>query len=379
MSGGLSLSLESAFRSFERAASSLEQRHAALELRARGLETRLLDANRQLEAVLDALDSGVAVVSENGTLARTNRAFQRWNFTGPDGRLADPALTELVAGGARSGRSIPLHAQTAAGPRDLLATLVPVGDAERTLVLTIEDVTEVRREEQEGGRRSRLEALGRMAAELAHEVRNPLGGIRLFAGMLEEDLADQPERRRMVEQILAATQGLEATVSNLLNFASPAAGARREVDLAAVADETCALFAPGCSLRGVRLASRAPLGPCVIRADGEALRQVLLNLLGNALAATGHGGEITVETLRNEDRAVLTLMDDGCGIAAEDLPRVFDPFFSRAEGGTGLGLSIVHRIVEDHGGRITLDSRPGAGTRVRVELPAGNNATGMDG
>jgi signal transduction histidine kinase len=100
------------------------------------------------------------------------------------------------------------------------------------------------------------------------------------------------------------------------------------------------------------------------------MRQVVLNLVGNALAATGSGGSIRVETRRVGDRAVLRVRDTGRGIAPEDLPRVFDPFFSRTEGGTGLGLSIVHGIVERHGGRIVLDSRIDHGTTARVEIPA---------
>jgi signal transduction histidine kinase len=99
------------------------------------------------------------------------------------------------------------------------------------------------------------------------------------------------------------------------------------------------------------------------------MRQVLLNLVGNALAATDGGGRIRISAEPSASGAVLTVEDEGRGIAAEDLPRVFDPFFTRTEGGSGLGLSIVHGIVERHRGRIALDSRPGRGTRVRVELP----------
>jgi signal transduction histidine kinase len=99
------------------------------------------------------------------------------------------------------------------------------------------------------------------------------------------------------------------------------------------------------------------------------MRQVLLNLLGNSLAATARGGAISVATRIADDAAVLLVEDTGRGIAQEDLPRVFDPFFTRTEGGTGLGLSIVHRIVEGHDGRTRIESSPGWGTRVRVEIP----------
>ena len=155
-----------------------------------------------------------------------------------------------------------------------------------------------------------------------------------------------------------------------LTFTSHFYGARRTVDLTRLALEACELLAPACSVRGLKLRAPQADRACEVCADPEGLRQVLLNLLGNALAATGPGGEIAVETRCRGGRALLTVIDSGCGIATEDLPRVFDPFFSRSEGGTGLGLSIVHRIIENAGGRITLDSRLGEGTRVCVTLPA---------
>jgi two-component system sensor histidine kinase HydH len=220
------------------------------------------------------------------------------------------------------------------------------------------EISEIRREEEEEARRRRLEALGRMAAELAHEVRNPLGSIRLFASILIEDLADRPEQRAMVEQILSATSGLESTVSNLLSFAGTGRGPLRRFDLAVVARDACALLSPLCSARGVRLLGPAEAEACPVEADPEGLRQVLLNLLGNALEATGASGAIRVDLSRRGDRVVLGVDDEGSGIAPEDLPRVFDPF------------SIVQRTVERHGGRVGIESEPGKGTRVRVEIPA---------
>ncbi len=360
-SGGL----ERAFRSFERAARALEDRHAALQQKVERLERELLDSNRRLATVLDTLASGVAVVSPEGRLRRTNGAFERCGL-GDEGHLDHEEILRLVRGKGGSAR---LTVETAAGPRLLAVTVVPVGDREGNRVLTVGDVTEIRREEEEDGRRRRLEALGRMAAELAHEVRNPLGSIRLFAAMLRDDLGGEPEQRSMTEQILAATSGLEGTVSNLLAFAVPPRAVRRSVDLAAVAREAGALVGPSCAIRGVQLNLPADSEQCPIVAETEGLRQIVLNLLANALAATKTGGAVTVRVESRDDSVLLEVADTGRGIDSEDLPLVFDPFFTRTEGGTGLGLSIVHGIVERHGGRIVLDSRLGRGTRARVELP----------
>jgi signal transduction histidine kinase len=363
--------LAHAFRRFERAATSLVDGHAALQTEVERLDRQLLDAHRRLETVLDAVDSGVAVVSADGIVIRSNRTFQLMELGSPGERLRDDVLRDLADEDPERGGTIRLAREDRRGTRDLAVTVVPVGDEERSRVFTVQDVTEIRRQEEEGGRRRRLESLGRMAAEIAHEVRNPLGSIRLFAGMLQHDLEDQPEHQETVEQILAAVSGLESAVLNLLAFASPARGASRSLDLSALAGDTCALLAPGCALRGVDLEGPNEDRECPAVADPEGMRQVLLNLLSNALAATQQGDTIRVTARRENDHAVLEVEDTGRGIESADMPRVFDPFFSRSDNGTGLGLSIVHGIIERHGGRIALDSAPGKGTRVRVELPAG--------
>lgn len=349
--------LARAFRGFQQAAVHLEQGHSALRQEVARLERELLDTNRRLEAVLDALDTGVAVLSAEGDVLRSNRAFEEMEIDGRE-------LAPLGGGTARIRRRTPR------GERDLALTVRPVRDHEETRVLTVQDVTEVRREEERGGRLRRLEAMGRMAAELAHEVRNPLGSIRLFASMLRDDLSDRPESREMAGYILEASASLEATVSNLLAFASPPRAQTRRVDLGEVASAACSLLAPTCRARGVGLEGPEPGAAGRVWADPEAMRRVVLNLLGNALAATGEGGTIRVSVTREEERALLTVEDTGQGISPEDLSRVFDPFFSRNEGGTGLGLSVVHGIVERHRGTISLDSQPGRGTLVRVEIPA---------
>jgi signal transduction histidine kinase len=368
--------LHEAFLRFESAASNLEERHAALLVKAERLERELVDSNRRLEAVLDALGSGVAVVSRHGDLIRTNEAFRRLGFTGSGGDLRETALGDLLLSADGTGGAARMTRDTDGGPRELAVTLIPVGDQHGTQVIHVQDVTEIRREEEEGGRRRRLEALGRMAAEVAHEVRNPLGSIRLFASMLCDDLADREGPRGMAEQILAAVSGLESTVSNLLSFASPPRGESRAVDLASLGRDVQSLLAPACTVRGVTLEGPAENRSCPVWADPEAMRQVLLNLVGNALAATEGGGRIRISAEPSSDGAVLTVEDEGRGIEAEDLPRVFDPFFTRTDGGSGLGLSIVHGIVERHRGRIALDSRPGRGTRVRVELPGAGERPG---
>ncbi len=357
--------LHEAFARFERAAVHLREEHERLRRRVARLEARLVGAHRRLRAVLDALDTGVAVVAADGTIAETNPAFDRLGLA-RRGERPGGVLGELIAGAGRRRAARCTHA-VGGQERHLCASLLPVGGESQGWVLAVKDVTDLRREDEEGERRQRLEALGRLAAEIAHEVRNPLGSMRLFAGMLGRD-PDPSTVREAAQQLLAAVASLERTVSNLLAFARPPRTRRVEVELVALAREICGWLAPAAALRGVCLEGPEG-GPATVHADGEALRQVLLNLVGNALAACRRGDRIRV-ALRGGSRDVeLIVQDTGCGIAPEDLPRVFDPFFSRREGGTGLGLSIVHRVVEDHGGWVGIESRAGAGTTVTVRLP----------
>jgi signal transduction histidine kinase len=356
--------LTRAFDGFRRAAATLEERQEALQREAERLRSELLDAHRRLEAVLDALETGVAVLSADAGVLRANRAYRCMGLD----LKGDAALVPLLRRDAGRAGTTRLQHQTDQGLRDLAVSVVPVGDREGCRVLTVHDVTEIRREEEAGGRSRRLEALGHMAAELAHELRNPLGSIRLFAGMLQQDLRPGTQHEQMAAQILDASASMETTLSNLLAFAAPPRAARRDVDLAALATDTCTMLSPSSAQRGVEL--QGPESPgCPVWADVEAMRKVLLNLLGNALAATTRGGRIRVSARSERGGAVLTVEDSGRGIESDDLARVFDPFFSRSEGGTGLGLSVVQRIVEDHGGRISLRSDPGKGTTARVELP----------
>jgi signal transduction histidine kinase len=359
--------LHDAFGKFERVAKRLEKRHDELRHKVEGLERQLVDAHRRLEAVLDALEEGVAVIGPGGVPMRTNPAFEKLGLGTAGAPLTDPDVVALLGGGA-SG-TVRVRRPSASGERDLTITAIAVGDEEGTHVLTVQDTTDLRREEEEGGRRRRLEALGRMAAEIAHEVRNPLGSIRLFACLLRDELDESGRDPEMADRILAATAGLETAVSNLLSFATPPRGDARRFDLADLAADVCALLGPVSAQRGVSIRGPREGETCDVVGDPEALRQVLLNLLGNSLAATGKGGFIEVGARLDRERAVLEVEDSGCGIAPEDLPRVFDPFFSKTAGGTGLGLSIVHGIVERHGGRIRLESRPGRGTRASVEIP----------
>ncbi len=221
-------------------------------------------------------------------------------------------------------------------------------------------------------RAERLASLGTMAAGLAHEIRNPLNAAHLQLSVARRRLArstGDSGAARAVELAGAEMARLAGLVEDFLQFARPQPLRLERADLRAFAHDTVALVAPEASAIDVELDLVA--GPAVYtEVDREKMKQVLLNLVRNALEAAGSGGRVRIDVQTNEGWAVLTVEDNGRGFP-EDAP-IFEPFFTTKVGGTGLGLSIVHRIVADHGGTVSAASRPGNTTVFSVLLPIGH-------
>jgi signal transduction histidine kinase len=231
---------------------------------------------------------------------------------------------------------------------------------------------------RELARKERLAALGEMAAGVAHEIRNPLAGIQLFASLLERDLADRPKAQELAAKISNGVGTLDGIVSDILAFAG-----RREVPLeplrlAAEVAETLELVAPRRSALQATVHVDLEECNCVVQANPIQLQRALLNLLFNALDAAGEGGEVWLDC-REDDSAGyvhLSVGDNGPGVPAELAQKIFDPFFTAKETGTGLGLAIVHRIAESHGGSVRLSRREGGGAVFTLSLRSAAGAGG---
>jgi signal transduction histidine kinase len=227
-------------------------------------------------------------------------------------------------------------------------------------------------------RSDRLISLGVLAAGFAHEMRNPLTGISLLLDDLHDHLGDRPEERDMIQKSLKEIDRLENLIDGILDFAAPSRRTHLVVrPVGEVVQATLFLVNKQCKNQNIRLTVEVEDSLPPVNLDPERLQQALLNLLLNAIQAMPDGGTVSLEvsqvngdaTLLGEPAIRIAVRDTGKGIGAEDLPYIFDPFFTRNPGGTGLGLAIVHSIVEEHGGRISVSSQVGQGASFWMDLP----------
>jgi two-component system sensor histidine kinase PilS (NtrC family) len=239
------------------------------------------------------------------------------------------------------------------------------------LVITFQDLTDIRAMEDTSRRQERLSAVGRVAAGIAHEIRNPLAAMRGSIQVLRSEMAADGAQQELMEIVLRESDRLNRIITDFLTYARPRKIALVETDLREPLRETFALLRHSPELRdGQTLEDVAPDEPVTALADTEAFRQVFWNLSRNALNAMPEGGTLRGEVKWTEAGNVCVIFTDtGRGMTPAQVERLFEPFSSSTTGGTGLGLSIVYQIIRDHGGTINVRSREGHGTTITVELP----------
>jgi len=227
---------------------------------------------------------------------------------------------------------------------------------------------ELETKNRELARKDRLADLGRMAAHIAHEVRNSLVPVTLYLSLLRRRLSDDSGSMDVLAKVEAGFNALDTTVNDLLNFTShrqPQWGTFLIHDLV---DEVCEALNPQMEAQGIQVSIDVPPNMLVM-ADREMLRRALVNLVLNAFDVMPRGGDVIITSYDGPTGFELEIADTGPGLSQEQLGHAFDPFFTTKSNGTGLGLSIVHRIVEAHGGRITAINCPDGGAAFTIELP----------
>jgi two-component system sensor histidine kinase PilS (NtrC family) len=341
-------------------------------------ETKLTALSALHQSIVRSISTGLLTIDGAARMTFLNRAGEEIlgvALREAAGRTVPECFPELAEAMQRTrpGRGETLIHHPDGTVRSLGYSVAPLVDTEPLAppgsVIVFQDLTPFREMEEAMRRSDRLAAVGKLAAGLAHEIRNPLasmcGSIELLGqapGLADKD-------RRLMGIVLREGERLEALVRDFLHFARPTPPHLRSVGASRLLEEALAVFVSDAAARGLSLTTEVAPG-VVVNADASQLKQVLWNLLSNAAEACDGKGAVRVRLGREGDCAVLEVEDSGAGIDPADLPRIFDPFFTTKEKGTGLGLAIVHRIVEAHGGRILVNSARGRGSLFRVELPA---------
>lgn len=386
-----------AFRSFADAADSLERSYGMLQDEVARLRGELeqsnagleqsLESNRRmrqrLDRILEGLPCGVLVLNPEGEISLANPAARRLLAIDGIGEIGAPVPAEV--------RDLLERAQSASAEQEqccrdgrggehwlaarYAALVQSEAASDSASIFILRDVSEAKRLARERDRMRRQQALAEMSAILAHEIRNPLGSMELFAGLLASG-GLSPDAGRWVEQLQAGLRTLSATVNNVLHFHSMPLPARVPSDLGALLDWAGGFLLPVARQASAALHVRNRLRGVCFAADRHCLEQVMLNLVLNALRAMPNGGCVEISGQKfgadaGEDagHAVISVSDTGPGIAPSDLARIFEPGFSTRDGSPGLGLAVCRKVAQQHGGTLTASNRAGGGAEFRLTLP----------
>jgi two-component system sensor histidine kinase PilS (NtrC family) len=367
------------------AASRLTERRVNSEQRLRVAAQSLATLRALHERIVESIDSGVVTTDLEGRIYTFNQAAQNitghkagdvrgqeiYKLFGPEGSRVAEAIGKVAQ--RQAAPLIETECPTADGGRVFLAVnVVPLADDEANvtgLVVMLQDLTNLRALEESSRRQDRLAAVGRMAAAIAHEMRNPLAAMRGSIQMLEKVSAD-PTQQALTDIVLRESDRINRIVTDYLTYANPRANVSSSVNLCEVLEETIAELRSGPETKELhKVETDWPEFPILLKADPTQLKQAFGNVARNAFQAMPQGGTLRVEVQTpNPNRRRVVFQDTGVGMPPEQVERLFEPFNSH-NGGVGLGLPIVYQIVREHGGTINVHSRQGQGTTITIELP----------
>jgi PAS domain S-box-containing protein len=368
------------------AATALENGRLYRQLRTKAEE---LERMRQFsDNILESLNDGLAVLDRNGRVIRWNRQMEELHGIRhesavglPLDELFDAGIVRMIRGPAAEAAEGTAHYRVPMStrhepPRRLLVNLgaTPLRDSHAEVVgslVIIEDISTRVQLEEQLQISEKMASIGLLAAGVAHEVNTPLTGISSFTQMLLESAPPDDPSTHVLEKIERQTFRAAKIVNGLLNLARPAQVDSGPCDINAVVNDVLSLLEHQFRTGSIQVRKELAVVPPVVQGIEHKLQQVFLNLFLNARDAMPKGGWLTIVTRTERGGAVVEVGDTGSGIPAEQLSRIYDPFFTTKEigKGTGLGLSITYGIVQEHGGSIACDSQVGQGTRFSIRLP----------
>ncbi len=360
--------------------------------------TEELDANRQnlleLQAVnqnvVESIPSGLMTLTQYGTVSFVNPAgcqiLQVVPLTVVGHHITelpffDPAEWSQVRDELKRGAVVrrekgdfPVNA----GVRCIGYALTPLRTIEGGsygYTLIFQDLTEMKKLESELRLKDRMAAVGELSAGIAHEIRNPLAAIAGSVQVLKSSASLSPQEQRLMSIVLKESERLNKSIAEFLRFVRPQERVPAEFDIAGTLAETIDLLANSSEVQANHTLQRDIVPPSfIINGDPDQIRQVFWNLARNAIQAMPHGGTLTVRTVVDERQYHILFTDSGHGMSDAGLRALFTPFRTNFPSGTGLGMAISYRIVQDHGGRIDVESKEGVGTTITVTLPAAKHS-----
>ena len=348
----------------------------------KGSELNLGKMKEFNEVLVASLPVGLIAIDENDTIQVINDAAEkitglvRSKTIGKDYVQCLPVSLHAMLGDNSNEKGVAL--ETHLGHYILDVSVVPVTPGKGVLggrVMLIRDLTQVKRLESELQRSERLAVIGKMAAGVAHELRNPLSSIKGLTLLLKSKLASDSDGVEAADTLVREVERLNRSIGELLDYAKPGSLILESCQLTTLLEKTLSLVEPELVLYGVRLEREIEEALPNVLIDKDKLSQVLLNILLNALQAMEdiEGQRILTVKLHSEsesesDWVLLSITDTGCGIASLNLKKIFDPYFTTKNNGTGLGLALSLKIVEEHGGKLLVSSMPGEKTVFHLKL-----------
>jgi len=367
-------------------AAKLADRQMRSDVQLAAATRSLADLRALHERIVESIRSGVITTDLRGRIYTFNAAaeeitgYKVAEVHGQDASIFFGDMTRQITASmsaAATGKVSPRFQADCLTPNGLalrlgfsIAPLFTEEGETSGMVITFQDLTDIRALEETSRRQDRMAAVGRLAASIAHEIRNPLAAMRGSIQMLRSEMHGDSEQVQLMEIILRESDRLNKIVADYLNYARPRPAELKDVDIGALVAETFKLLRNSAEIGdGHKLKEELPSRPAIVSGDPEQLKQVCWNITRNALKAMPDGGTFRISLTEVDDnRWRLSFTDTGCGMTREQVERLFEPFTSTT-GGTGLGLSIVYQIIRDHSGTINVRSRLGVGTTITIELP----------
>ncbi len=367
-----------------------------LLLRLVGRQQRKLTASEErYRAIFEHANDGIVIVAApSRTIVEVNNKFcelfgcraedlvgrhiSALSWNADDGETGD-TLATVLQDGYCTDKELSIKTATGAWLPVSVSCSSLSTDEDRLLVLIVRDWSIRKRLEAEKEEMQRqlfhnekIAALGRVAAQVAHEVKNPLTGLLLYSMHLKNKLSGKlgESELALCDRIISSVNHLVGTTEQIMNFARPVSLSPRPVDLNHIVRKVLQLLQPQLNANRIEEHLELPDSEVIALLDETSITSALINLTLNSIQAMPSGGQLTVKTSRSNGTSLLKIADTGCGMTAEQIEKVFEPFYTTKSQGLGLGMPYAKKVIEQHRGEIHIESRPQEGTQITIELPS---------